>query len=580
MSYKTRIILYFSVIIAVFTTGIILFEQQQIKNERTKSLENILESNADIIYNYISKFHIAPDSMVVLGDFVSYFPENLRVTIVDDQGKVLYDNKLSDVPIENHINRPEIQKSIGFGNGTNIRKSDSNQIKYLYYAKKYPEGFFIRVAFPYDVQLRTFLSANNSFIYYILLFFVICVGLMINFANQFSKSIKKLKEFSTSLKVDNPLIPAYTFPNDEVGEISADIVDNYHLLQENRKKLALEREKLLQHFHYSEEGIAIFSDDRKKIYANSHFLQYLNVIIDKPTLEVENIFSDINFDDITQFIDRKIKKETVFSQRIEKNGKQFHIRVIVFDDESFEIYISDITKQEKTRLLKQEMTNNIAHELRTPVTSIRGYLETLQALKENDVERRNNFLERALMQSIRLSELIQDISMLTKIEEAANRFRKEKVDIKELLEGLSSDLAEKLRQKNINFIVDLDQQIVIYGNRTLLYSIFRNLAENSIFYGGEGIEIVIKGHYGEDENFYFEFYDNGVGVEEKYLVKIFERFYRVNEGRTRNTGGSGLGLSIVKNAVLFHKGNIIAKNRAEGGLIFLITIPKTKEGEN
>ncbi|MEA4950062.1 MAG: ATP-binding protein, partial [Petrimonas sp.] len=178
-------------------------------------------------------------------------------------------------------------------------------------------------------------------------------------------------------------------------------------------------------------------------------------------------------------------------------------------------------------------------------------------------------------QTIRLSELIQDISMLTKIEEAADRFVKEPVYIKALLDELESDLTKIFHEKNIIFNVDVADSVVIYGNRTLLYSIFRNLVENSIAYAGESIEIMLQCYMETDDAVYFEFHDNGAGVEEKHLVKIFERFYRVNEGRTRDTGGSGLGLSIVKNAVLFHKGNIVAKNRPGGGLLFLITFPKT-----
>ena len=166
--------------------------------------------------------------------------------------------------------------------------------------------------------------------------------------------------------------------------------------------------------------------------------------------------------------------------------------------------------------------------------------------------------------------------MLTKIEEAADRFVREAVNMKSLLEELESDLSEKFLKKDITFVVDVPDNLIIYGSRTLLYSIFRNLTENSISYAGESIQIKLRCYMETDDAVYFEFHDTGVGVEEKHLVRIFERFYRVNEGRTRDTGGSGLGLSIVKNAVLFHKGNIVAKNRPEGGLMFLITFPKNK----
>lgn len=578
ISFRSRILLFFSVIIAAFTVGIILFEQQQVKKERTDSLERTLDNNADMIYQYLKRNNISVQdsaSGAQIDQLLGYMQPELRLTIIDWQGVVLYDNRANERTMENHLKRPEVQKSIGFGHGSNIRLSSTNNMKYLYYAKNYNEPYFIRVALPYDVELQSFINSGNSFVYYILFFFLVCVLMMFYFSNRFSESMKALRTFSLSVKNGLPVPSSFLFTDDEVGEVSADIVENYNLLQENRRKLAAEREKLLQHFQFSEEGIAIFSQDRQQIYANSHFLQFLNVIFDKPTLDTEQLFADPNFQDVVRFLDERSHQENMFTKSIDKSGKQLNVRVIIFDDESFELYISDITKSEKTRLLKQEMTNNIAHELRTPVTSIRGYLETilnLYADKEDD--RMYGFLERAYAQTIRLSELIQDISMLTKIEEASDRFDQEPLPMRELLEELKGELAAKLREKNYNFMIDVGSEVVIYGSRTLLYSIFRNLTENAMAYAGEEIDIVVRCYSENDDTYYFEFYDTGRGVAEKHLVRLFERFYRVNEGRTRNTGGSGLGLSIVKNAVLFHKGSILAKNRAEGGLSFLITFPK------
>ncbi|MDY9919734.1 two-component system, OmpR family, sensor kinase/two-component system, OmpR family, phosphate regulon sensor histidine kinase PhoR [Porphyromonadaceae bacterium KH3R12] len=578
VSFKTRILLNFSVIIGLFTVGIILFEQQQFKNERTLSLERTLENNADIVYRYLNENSIdlqkEPERV---GELLRYMPSDVRFTIINWEGRVLYDNFLDVSKMENHLKRPEVQKSIGFGNGSNIRISDSDNIKYLYYSKKYNEGYFIRLAVPYDVKLQSFINSGSSFIIYILLFFVVCILMMLYFSNRFSRSLKELREFSLNVRNDVKIPASFVFADDEVGEVSADIVENYNLLQENRRKLAAEREKLLQHFQLSEEGIAIFSKDRREIYANSHFLQFLNMILDNPTLETELIFEDPIFSEFVNFLNTKPREGNIFSKRIEKSGRQFNVRIIIFEDESFEFYISDITKSEKTRLLKQEMTNNIAHELRTPVTSIRGYLETILNLyddKGDNNERIHGFLDRAYTQTIRLSELIQDISMLTKIEEAPDRFEQEQVNMKELLRELRNDLSDKLKEKSSTFNVDVSDNVVVYGSRTLLYSIFRNLIENAISYGGENIDIMAR-CYNENENtYFFEFYDTGTGVDEKHLVRIFERFYRVSEGRTRNTGGSGLGLSIVRNAVLFHKGSIVAKNRPEGGLRFLMTFPK------
>ncbi len=579
ISFKRRILINFSVVIALFTVGLILFEQAQIKNERTNSLERMLENNADILHAFIEENNLSPqDDTAKVEQALNYMKPELRLTIINWQGDVLYDNILDESSMENHMQRPEIQKAVGFGEGSNIRLSNSNNIEYLYYVKEYKEGYFIRMALPYDVQLESFINSENSFVYFILFFFIVCVLMMLYFTNRFTKSIRELREFSLSLKQGKQIPDDFQFADSEVGEVSADIVENYNLLQDNRRKLAAEREKLLQHFHYSEEGIAIFSEDRKKIYNNSHFLQYLNIILDKPTLEVENIFNNSIFNNLNDFLDNENRKGNLYTQRFEKSGKLFNVRLIIFDDKFFELYISDITKSEKTRLLKQEMTNNIAHELRTPVTSIRGYLETMINMNESEENCDNihNFLDRAYTQVIRLSELIQDISMLTKIEEASDRFELEPVRIKEILTELKTELNDALIEKRDNFIIDVKDNVIIHGSRTLLYSIFRNLIENSLSYAGENVEIVVRCHSENEEAFYFEFYDNGTGIEEKHLARIFERFYRINEGRTRNSGGSGLGLSIVKNAVLFHNGSIMAKNRSEGGLIFLITFPKNR----
>ncbi len=576
LSYRTGVMLVFTVIIAVFTVGIILFEQQQWKKERTNSLERLLENNADIVHAYISENNIQlDDGLLQVKGQLKYMEPELRLTIIDWQGQVLFDNLLESSEMENHLQRPEIMKTIGFGQGTHIRRSLSNNVDYLYFAKKYDEGYFIRFAIPYDVRVKNFIHSNSSFIYYILLFFVACMLMFYYFSNRFSKSLKELSAFSLSVKRGTPVSSDFKFTDDEVGKVSADIVEHYNLLQENRRKLAAEREKLLLHFQYSEEGIAIFLENREKIYANSYFLQFLNVMLDKPTLEAEQLFQEPLFGDLVEFLDQKEREDNIYTKRIEKSGRHFLVRVIVFDDDSFELYIGDITKSERTRLLKQEMTNNIAHELRTPVTSIRGYLETILDRQDSQVDPHvGHFLDRAYAQTIRLSELIQDISMLTKIEEASDRFELEPVAIKELLADMKADLLTKLQEKNDRLTIEVDENVVIHGSRTLLYSIFRNLTENSIAYAGDNVDIMIRCFSESRDAYFIEFHDNGVGVDEKHLVRIFERFYRINEGRTRVSGGSGLGLSIVKNAVLFHKGSIVAKNRAEGGLCFLMTFPK------
>ena len=240
----------------------------------------------------------------------------------------------------------------------------------------------------------------------------------------------------------------------------------------------------------------------------------------------------------------------------------------------------------RNRQLKQEMTSNIAHELKTPVSSIRGYLEILLGDKPVDDERRRHYLERSYSQTLRLSDLIQDVSIINKLEESADLFPRTEVDAREVAAEAIGDLGDKAAAVGITVHNNLPA-MPLGGNRELLYCIFRNLVENSIAYAGEGIDIVLETYEPirtasansqfsilNSQFHYIHYYDTGKGVADEYLSRLFDRFVRIDEGRSRQNGGTGLGLSIVKHAVLFHGGEIYAKNRAEGGLEFFLSLKK------
>lgn len=568
LTYKKRLFLYFAIIFAVFTIGVITFQQSQEKKFRTEVLEEKLDAYAEIINAGL--LNRSSDSLQIIDTIIQLLPQNIRLSLIDKQGNVLFDNSIKNISsLENHANRPEIIEALRVGKGSYLRTSTSNSQEYLYYAKKFG-NHFIRVALPYDIQTQRFLKTENAFLYFIIVLFIVMLLLIQAGTNRFSKSIKQLRDFVISSSNGESL--EFNFPNDELGEIGIKITESYRQLKESKKEVDSEREKLLQHVHSSNEGICFFSCDKKVEFYNGLFIQYLNILTDEPGSEPYSIFSDTTFFEMNQFIleDKAIYFETL----INKQGKTISLRVNRFEDKSFEITLNDITKKEKTRLLKQELTGNIAHELRTPVTSIRGYLETVleQTLDE---EKKKHFITQAFNQTIVLSELIQDMSLITKIEEAPQSFKKEEINIVQVLEKLKNDLSSSLEEKRIDMQWNISKDSSIQGNKNLIYSIFRNLTDNALHHAGEGIKIYISQYKEDNEFYYFSFYDTGVGIlEENHLNRLFERFYRINEGRTRDTGGSGLGLSIVKNAIAFHKGTITVKNRKEGGLEFLFQLHK------
>ncbi len=233
----------------------------------------------------------------------------------------------------------------------------------------------------------------------------------------------------------------------------------------------------------------------------------------------------------------------------------------------------------RNRQIKQEMTSNIAHELKTPLASLQGYLEILLSDKPITDEQRIHFLQRSYQQVMRLSHLVHDVSLINKAEESADLFPREDLDVRCVAQLAIEDLADKAAEAHItvhNFLPPLP----LTGNQELLYALFRNLIDNSIHYAGTGIEIVIESYspspsstHNQQSNTYFlHFYDTGCGVADEFLSRIFDRFLRIDHGRSRQSGGTGLGLSIVKHAVLFHGGEIYAKNRPQGGLEFFFSL--------
>lgn len=232
-------------------------------------------------------------------------------------------------------------------------------------------------------------------------------------------------------------------------------------------------------------------------------------------------------------------------------------------------------EQEKSRL-KRQLTNNINHELKTPVASIQVCLETLLSGISLSQEKQQELIERCYTNSERLRRLLSDVSLITRIEDGSELISKEKVDINKIIKEIEAELSIMPPDEQLTLHTDLPQHVVIEGNTSLIISIFRNLTENAISYsGGKNIYISIAEKNSSHYNVRFE--DDGRGVEEKQLSRLFERFYRVDKGRSRRSGGTGLGLAIVKHAVQFHGGTIVAENRPSGGLRFRFTLKKNIE---
>ena len=587
LPFSQRLFLSVIFLFLGYAVCFMLFQYNREKAYKIELLNTQLQNYNNQLCDFLADHHgVNSDSMQSY--VTTHMMPNLRVTLIEPSGKVVYDNtNVNWKSFANHSSRKEVQDALMYGSGYSIsRPSESIQGEEYFYSARYypPYRIIIRSALPYNLSLAEHLQADSGYLWFALIICLVLIFIFYRFTRKLGKSITKLQQFAMKADRNEPIDMdiLQTFPKNELGEISQHIIKIYKRLHRAKEALYIEREKLISHLQTSHEGLGVFTKERQEILVNNLFTQYINNISDRNLRSTNEIFDIPELQPIIEFLNRNegnfSKEEKRYAMHLNKNARSFTLECIIFQDMSFEISINDITQEEEQARLKRQLTQNIAHELKTPVSSIQGYLETIISNPNIPQENVRVFLERSYAQSNRLTFLLRDISVLTRMDEAPELVEKEQVNLSKIVENILNEVALGLEEKHITVVNKLPSEVILTGSSSLLYSIFRNLTDNAIAYAGNDIQITIN-CFREDEKFYyFSFSDTGVGVPEEHLNRLFERFYRVDKGRSRKLGGTGLGLAIVKNAVLFHGGTIFAKNMPKGGLEFVFTLKKDIQG--
>ena len=276
MTLTRRLFLYFFSIFFVMLATICFFQYQREKEFRTEQLDNQLSIYNFTIHRFLQERN---PSWEQLEDYVKLFPDStLRVTVIDSAGYVTFDSFIEKgIKLTNHLNRPEIQMANYQPNGKAIRHSISTGNNYYYLAHKF-NNIYVRSALPYNVSLISTLKANTFFFYFMLFVLIIGTIALYFISRNFSRSVDRLRIFTRKAEQGELPEAVIDFPNDELGEISEHIVQLYKLLLKTKDEVNREREKLIKHLQISQEGLGIFSADKKEILVNTHFVQYNNML--------------------------------------------------------------------------------------------------------------------------------------------------------------------------------------------------------------------------------------------------------------------------------------------------------------
>ncbi len=403
--------------------------------------------------------------------------DDIRVSIISPQGRVVYDNSLDSMPSSSHLDRAEIRDAIRLGQGFAVRRhSESTGDTYFYSARRGENGVIVRTAVPYSVSFATLLEADYGFIRVMVLITLAMCALGYILTRRVGQHVRRLSRFAQSVENGARISDTEPFPNDELGQISNHIVRLYARLQ-------------------------------------------------------------------SAIADRDSEHRAAMHEHLEKER------------------------------IKKQLTNNINHELKTPVASVRICIETLLNHPDLEGAKRREFLERALAAAERLQRLLADVSLITRMDEAPSTITRERADLSALIARVVADRLPDALARGIDIDCDMDGQIAVEANVQLMEGVFYNLIDNAVAYSGAS-RIRISRAADDESSVTLLFEDNGAGVAAVHLPHLFERFYRIDKGRSRAAGGTGLGLSIVKNTIHLHGGEIYAASLPGKGLSFRIRLPR------
>ena len=586
-SIKSKIVILYLILLVFTFFGAGLFLQYSLCDYFSQWLDKKLLQDAKLLREVLEPVIFKQDSQQLKGLVANYGKQlGARITIVDSQGQVLADSREEAETMDNHLHRPEIQEAIQEGSGKALRYSNTLDMDMRYIAlpiKHSPkEKGIIRIAMSLDKLNQMYSGLWKVLFQAGIAALVVSILLSIKFAAQITEPIKEMTNLAERIAngfLDQKLVVK---TRDEIGQLGKVFNHMVTRFRNKMEQISSEKSKVEAVIASIGDGIIAVDEDNKIIMLNRAAEEIFKVkeeeVLGKSTIQITRNYKLVELikealaeaETLTEEIELLLPEERIFRLRLAPIKQEEEIAGVV-------VSLRDITEIRKLQVMRTEFVSNVSHELKTPLTSIKGYVETLLG-SDLDSETTDSFLEVIEDEAERLERLIEDTLSLSKIE-SEGVLEKEEVAVEDLITDIRPILEPKAEKKKIDLNFQLEAELpTLMGDWDQLPRALINLIDNGIKYTPEGGQVGVRS-YLEEEKIIIEVEDDGIGIPEQDLPRIFERFYRVDKARSRELGGTGLGLSIVKHVVDQHNGQISVESEVEQGTKFTIEFPSniTKE---
>ena len=505
-----------------------------------------------------------------------------RVTFIDFEGNVLGESDTDAGAMENHLERKEVREALGGLTGSDVRLSRTMQIEYLYIAMPVEQ---LRVIVRLAVPLSQLKKINETILRFTLLGifagFLLTAFLAYNFSNAITIPIKHLISAASQISMGNYAKRLDVKSNDELGILSQTFNEMAEKLEKTVGELTDKNLKFDSVMNSLTDAIIAVDADFKIIMINGVACKLFG--LDGRSASIGSKFTEaVRNNSLNSFLKETIESGVSLADEISMGPPENKILKVYANPIKAKdargsniggiLFLQDITSIKKLEQIRTDFVSNVTHELKTPLTSIKGFIETLKNGAISDMKVAGKFLDIIDIEADRLYMLINDVLQLSEIETRQNDSNVEAHCLKGIIAEVVSILQGAAEKKNIVVGFEADENLTIVANKDRIKQMLINLIDNAIKYNIEGGSVYIKAFRGEGK-IVISVKDTGIGIAPEHLTRIFERFYRVDKGRSRSVGGTGLGLSIVKHIVNLYSGDIKVMSEPGKGTEFVVQLP-------